>query len=85
MKTILTPIIVLSIIIAVHASDDLKIYEKEITIPTYRLDEPDKVPYFYTGRAYQGAQGHIYPYAYNGNLTDEKEKVDYKGLFLENK
>lgn len=64
--------------------DGLKMYEKEIVIPTYQVDLPDKIPYFYTGRAYQGAQGRVYPYAFDGNLTDNKEEVSYKGLFLEN-
>lgn len=59
-------------------------YEKEITIPTYMMDAPDKIPHFYTGRAYQGAQGRVYPYPYNGTLTDEKKSISYKGLFMEN-
>ena len=69
----------------VRSQEQIKIYEKEIIIPTYMVNEPDKVPYFYTGRAYQGAQGRVYPYAFDGNLTDEKKDVAYKGLFIENK
>ncbi len=84
MRIFLTPTIIFLFILPGFATDGLKMYEKEITIPTYLVDSSDKVPYFYTGRAYQGAQGHIYPYAYNGNLTDEKKDVVYKGLFLEN-
>lgn len=69
----------------VLAQDQLKMYEKAIEIPTYLVAEPDKNPYFYTGTTYQGAQQRIYPYAYDGNLTDEFQDVSYKGLFLENK
>ncbi len=84
MKTLLTFLMIFASLV-VRGQEQFKIYEKEITIPTYLVDEPDKVPYFYTGRAYQGAQGRIYPYAFDGNLTDEKEDVVYKGLFMENK
>ena len=67
------------------AQETFRIYEEEIVIPTYQTTAPDKVPYFYKGRAYQGAQGRVYPYPFDGNLTDEKKDVAYKGLFIENK
>ncbi len=66
------------------AQQKLDMYEGDITIPTYIMEKPAQIPYFYTGRAYQGAQGRVYPYPYNGNLTDIKKDVEYKGLFLEN-
>jgi tetratricopeptide (TPR) repeat protein len=40
---------------------------------------------FYSGRAYQGAQGHIYPYPLLDSLTDIREKKTYNSVFLENK
>ncbi|MDN5215222.1 DUF5107 domain-containing protein [Fulvivirgaceae bacterium BMA12] len=85
MKALITLSLCLFQLATTLAQEGLKMYEKEITIPTYEVGEPRKVPYFYTGRAYQGAQGRVYPYAFDGNLSDEKKDVSYKGLFLENK
>jgi len=39
---------------------------------------------FYTGRTYQGAQGHIYPYPMSDKLTDERKDVTYKAVYVEN-
>jgi tetratricopeptide (TPR) repeat protein len=40
---------------------------------------------FYHGRAYQGAQGHFYPYPVQDKLTYVRENKVYKMLYLENK
>jgi len=40
---------------------------------------------FYHGRAYQGAQGHFYPYPVQDKLTYVREDKVYKMLYLENK
>ena len=57
---------------------------KPIVIPTYQVEPPDKNPIFYTGRNYQGAQGHIYPHPMYDVLTDIKKDKAYNGLFLNN-
>jgi len=61
-----------------------KIWEQDITLPTYLISEPGKNPQFYFGRAYQGAQGRVYPYASLEFLTDERVDKTYKFLYLEN-
>lgn len=40
----------------------IKIWEEPLTIPSYKVEKPDSNPRFYDGRAYQGAQGRVYPY-----------------------
>ena len=40
----------------------VRMWEQDITIPTYRSGEPEKDPIFYSGRSYQGAKGPVYPY-----------------------
>lgn len=65
-------------------ADSAKIYDKEIIIPTYGVDQPDPNPRFYTGRVYQGAQGHIYPYPISDVLTNEKNDKTYQAVYLEN-
>lgn len=60
-----------------------KIYEKPLVIPTYKLNPPDLNPMFYNGRAYQGAQGRIYPYPFSDSITTEKGEKTYKAIYLE--
>ncbi len=67
------------------AAQDVKMEKRALTLPTYEIGAPDVNPIFYTGRTYQGAQGHIYPYPLYDILTDQKTDKSYKGLYLENK
>ena len=41
-------------------------------------------PRFYDGRAYQGAQGRVYPYPINENLSRRKVDREYLMVYLEN-
>ena len=71
-------------LLASAASAQVKIKETTTTIPTYLVGDPELDPYFFTGRTYQGAAGHIYPYPIYDILTDERVDRDYKYLTLEN-
>ncbi|MFC1738618.1 DUF5107 domain-containing protein [Planctomycetota bacterium] len=62
----------------------VKIWEEKVVIPTYEIGEPDPNPRFYNGRAHQGAQGRVYPYAMQDVLTDDRVDKTYTELFLEN-
>lgn len=62
----------------------VKVWEDTLTVPTYVAGPPDKNPFFYTGRTYQGARGEVYPYPMYDNLTDRVENKAYKALYLEN-
>ncbi len=64
--------------------DKVTVYEEDITIPTYVVNEPEINPIFYTPQNYQGAQKRVYPNPLLNKLTDEKVLRTYKGLFLEN-
>lgn len=70
--------------LASAASAQVKLKETTTTIPTYLVGDPELDPYFFTGRTYQGAAGHIYPYPIYDILTDERVDRDYKYLTLEN-
>jgi tetratricopeptide (TPR) repeat protein len=63
----------------------VKLWEELLVIPTYKVEKPDPNPIFYSGRAYQGAQGHVYPYPLMDRLTDVCENKMYKAVFLENR
>lgn len=66
------------------AFSEARIWEEELTIPTYEVGAPDLVPRFYDGRVYQGAQGRIYPYPISDKLTDAKVDKAYNAVYLEN-
>jgi len=70
---------------SLYGEEKVKIWEEDIQIPTFVTGEPDIFPIFYNGRAYQGAQGRVYPYPLLDNLTDNREIKTWKALYLENK
>ncbi|MBU2946222.1 DUF5107 domain-containing protein [Zobellia uliginosa] len=62
----------------------VKIYEGQETIPTYKIGIDEVSPIFYTGRGVQGAQGKVYPYASQTKLGDSLVNVTYDMVYLEN-
>jgi tetratricopeptide (TPR) repeat protein len=62
----------------------VRIWTDTVEIPTYLVDQPDLIPRFYEGRAYQGAQGRVYPYPISESLSDTRVEQKYEMLFLEN-
>ena len=78
------------LIITVHAQNipdvekTVRIWEEPVTLPTYLVDPPDRNPRFYEGRAYQGAQGRVYPYPIYESLSDTRIEKEYDMVFLEN-
>jgi len=61
---------------ATVSAQGVKVGPYHKSIPTYRIGEPEKDPYFFTGRVYQGAEGYIYPYKLYDVLSDESEDKD---------
>lgn len=66
------------------AESPVNIWEDSVSIPTYLVDEPDLNPRFYDGRAYQGAQGRIYPYPIYESLSNTRIERFYDMVYLEN-
>ncbi len=66
------------------SDSSIKSYEMELTLPTYQVGRPDPNPRFYSGRAYQGAQGRVYPYPLLDQLSDDRVEKPYKLVYLEN-
>jgi tetratricopeptide (TPR) repeat protein len=62
----------------------VKVEQRPLVLPTYEIGAPDANSIFFTGRVYQGAQGHIYPYPLYDILTDTKVDKSYNALYLEN-
>lgn len=76
----------LSLLLAVPqlSAQSVKVTEKPLVLPTYEIGAPDVNPIFFTGRVYQGAQGHIYPYPLYDILTDQKVDKAYDAIYLDN-
>lgn len=62
----------------------VKVWEESLTLPTYKIDPPDKNPIFYVPNAYQGAKKVIYPYPLMDNLSNTQTNETYTALYLEN-
>ena len=61
-----------------------KIWEEDLTLPTYQVDPPEKCPMFFKNDSYQGASRKIYPYPLEDDFTGEKGEKTYKAVYLEN-
>jgi len=66
------------------AQTKARVWEEPLVLPTYSVNAPDHNPRFYAGRAYQGAQGRVYPYAMIDDLTDNRVDKTYRAVYLEN-
>lgn len=75
----------MGMVAALMAEDQVTVESRPILLPTYEIGPPDLNAIYFTGRVYQGAQGHTYPYAMYDILTDNKVNKEYNGLCLENK
>src|SRR5689334_7325566 len=62
----------------------VRIWDEEITIPTYLIGDPEPNPIFYFGKQSQGAQGRVYPYPLCDNLTSRKVDKKYRIVYIEN-
>jgi len=60
------------------------IREENITIPTYAIGKPEKMPIFLENRVYQGSSGKIYPYPTIEEVSDTKRNKIYHAVILEN-
>lgn len=61
-----------------------KVWEESVIVPTYKVYPPEKGPLFIENRAYQGSTGRVYPLPVTEKISDEKEDVSYRAIFLEN-
>ena len=71
-------------VIPAKAESPVRIWEGTISIPTYRVNPPEKAPMFAHDFAYQRAKRWVYPYAMNDNPTNERVDSTHRALFLEN-
>lgn len=65
-------------------TDVVKVWEEEVSIPTYGLGKPEKNPMFLEKRVYQGSSGVVYPYPVIEKIEDKCEMKSYHAVYLEN-
>ena len=65
-------------------SNNVKIWEETIIIPTYEVGQPDKNPMFLEKRVYQGSSGAVYPHPVIDKISDEKVDKTYHAVYIEN-
>lgn len=77
---------VLSIFLGLQtlSNAQVTVTEETITLPTYKIEDPNVMPRYYEGKTHQGVQRRIYPYPMDDNLTTEKENQDYGIITVEN-
>lgn len=83
-NTLFTTSLSLLLSVSPIAAQTVKVTEQPLVLPTYEIGAPDANPVFFTGRVYQGAQGHIYPYPLYDVLTDRKVDKAYDAVYLDN-
>lgn len=59
-------------------------WSEVISLPTYGIGSPEKLPMFLEKRVYQGSSGVVYPHAVIETIDDTKTEKDYLAIFLEN-
>jgi len=59
-------------------------WEENISISTYGVGMPEKLPMFFEKRIYQGTSGVVYPKAIIEKINDDKNEKTYRAVFLEN-
>lgn len=62
----------------------VKAWVEQVSIPTYRVGQPEKNPMFLEKRVYQGSSGVVYPHPVIEKIEDEKTDMEYTAVFLEN-
>lgn len=57
---------------------------EDMLIPTYVMDTPMDIPFFFEKKPYQGATGRLYPLPFSDSLGDTCQSISYKSAVLEN-
>lgn len=65
-------------------TDNVKVWEEDILLPTYGIGKSEKNPMFLEKRVYQGSSGVVYPYPVVEKIEDTCEDKRYHAVYLEN-
>lgn len=62
----------------------VKIIREKQNIPTYKPHAPNDLPMFFEKRAYQGAEGRVYPIPFTDRLSNEPVEHEYDTVTISN-
>lgn len=65
-------------------TENVKVWEEDILLPTYGIGKAEKNPMFLEKRVYQGSSGVVYPYPVIEKIEDTCEEKSYHAVYLEN-
>lgn len=65
-------------------TENVKVWEEDILLPTYGIGKAEKNPMFLEKRVYQGSSGVVYPYPVVEKIEDTCEEKSYHAVYLEN-
>lgn len=63
---------------------NVRVWEEDVSIPTYGIGAPDRNPMFLEKRVYQGSTGRVYPHPVVDKIEDDKKPQHYRLAILEN-
>lgn len=69
---------------AAARAQTVRIWEEDVSIPTYGIGAPDRNPMFLEKRVYQGSSGRVYPHPVVDKIEDDKKPQNYRLVILEN-
>ena len=62
----------------------VRVWQEDVSIPTYGIGEPERNPMFLEKCVYQGSSGRVYPYPVVDKIQDDRQARTYSLIFLEN-
>ena len=65
-------------------TEDVKVWEEDVILPTYAIGKAEKNPMFLEKRVYQGSSGVVYPYPVIEKIEDVCREQSYHAVYLEN-
>lgn len=65
-------------------TENVKVWEEDILLPTYGIGKAEKNPMFLEKRVYQGSSGVVYPYPVVEKIEDTCEDKSYHAVWMEN-
>lgn len=65
-------------------TENVKVWEEDILLPTYGIGKAEKNPMFLEKRVYQGSSGVVYPYPVVEKIEDTCKEKSYHAVYLEN-
>ena len=63
---------------------NVKVEVREVSIPTYPVEKPEKNPFFLEKRVFQGSSGRTYPLPFYSRVSEQKVEQKWTAVYIEN-